>query len=71
MWDMICTWYDNPINPAEALHICINGIRAEYSVTVDAAEFAGSSLYNLVTFGSPNNVNNTEASIDEFMFWDE
>jgi hypothetical protein len=59
----------------EALYVYVDGLRVTTPSTVETKVFVGNSLYNLITFGSPNNSNATGyfalASIDEFMFWDE
>jgi hypothetical protein len=69
------TWYDDPANPVDSLHVYVDGISVTTPATVSVSVFSGTSAYNLITLGSPNNVNNTQyfgqASFDEFLFWDE
>jgi hypothetical protein len=72
---VVVTWYDNPVHAVDALYVYVDGTRVPTSITVVTKVFLGNSVYNLITFGSPNNGNNTglfvQASIDEFMFWNE
>jgi hypothetical protein len=73
--NVLVTWYDDPTNPGDALHVYVDGLSVVTPATVTPMSFSGDSVFNQITFGSPNNLNSTQlfvqASIDEFMFWDE
>ena len=69
------TWYHDAANPMDAVTIYVDSVSAASVVNVGADGYPGTSLYNLITFGSPNSNNDTnhfvQANIDEFLYWDE